>query len=105
MGVAPPPVGVSSPLPRERPALTVVPVVCTVVKKDEVLQLRVDAATKQGRGPKAGRSASRRHTLYLGGAPGEGIFLFKKKIYIYINKYIIKSKSLPTSAYKRSIAK
>ncbi|XP_075883000.1 laminin subunit alpha-5 isoform X3 [Nelusetta ayraudi] len=41
----------------------------TVMKKDEVLQLRVDAATKQGRGPKAGRSASRRHTLYLGGAP------------------------------------
>ncbi|KAM3872260.1 laminin subunit alpha-5 [Diretmus argenteus] len=42
----------------------------TVVKKNNVLQLHVDAASEHSVGPKQGRSAGGKETVYLGGAPG-----------------------------------
>ncbi|KAK1898797.1 Laminin subunit alpha-5 [Dissostichus eleginoides] len=41
----------------------------TVVKKNNVLQLRVDAASEQSVGPKQSRSAGALETVYLGGVP------------------------------------
>ncbi|XP_071369418.1 laminin subunit alpha-4-like [Centroberyx affinis] len=42
----------------------------TVVKKNNVLQLHVDAASEHSVGPKQSRSAGGKDTVYLGGAPG-----------------------------------
>ncbi|XP_069382509.1 laminin subunit alpha-5 isoform X2 [Paralichthys olivaceus] len=42
----------------------------TVVKKNNVLQLHVDAASEHSVGPKQSRSAGAKETVYLGGAPG-----------------------------------
>nr|XP_033943330.1 laminin subunit alpha-5 isoform X2 [Pseudochaenichthys georgianus] len=41
----------------------------TVVKKNNVLQLRVDAASEQSVGPRQSRSAGGLETVYLGGVP------------------------------------
>ena len=48
-------------------------VVCLspVVKKNNVLQLHVDAASEHSVGPKQSRSAGAKETVYLGGVPGE----------------------------------
>ncbi|KAF3860795.1 hypothetical protein F7725_001050 [Dissostichus mawsoni] len=45
----------------------------TVVKKNNVLQLRVDAASEQSVGPKQSRSAGALETVYLGGVPVPGL--------------------------------
>ncbi len=42
-----------------------------VVKKNNVLQLHVDAASEHSIGPKQSRSAGAKETVYLGGVPGE----------------------------------
>uniref|UniRef100_A0A4W5QX50 Laminin G domain-containing protein n=1 Tax=Hucho hucho TaxID=62062 RepID=A0A4W5QX50_9TELE len=41
----------------------------TVMKKSNVLQLHVDAASEHSIGPKQGRSSGAKETVYLGGAP------------------------------------
>lgn len=46
----------------------------TVVKKNNLLQLQVDAVSEHSVGPKQSRLAGAKHTLYLGGAP-EGVTL------------------------------
>uniref|UniRef100_A0A7N6B1R5 Laminin subunit alpha-5 n=1 Tax=Anabas testudineus TaxID=64144 RepID=A0A7N6B1R5_ANATE len=43
----------------------------TVVKKNNVLQLDVDAASENSVGPRQSRSAGTKETVYLGGVPGE----------------------------------
>ncbi|XP_034027667.1 laminin subunit alpha-5 [Thalassophryne amazonica] len=42
----------------------------TVVKKNNILQLHVDAASEHSIGPKLSRSAGAKETVYLGGLPG-----------------------------------
>lgn len=42
-----------------------------VVKKNNLLQLQVDAVSEHSVGPKQSRLAGAKHTLYLGGPPGE----------------------------------
>ncbi|XP_045065442.1 laminin subunit alpha-5 isoform X2 [Coregonus clupeaformis] len=42
----------------------------TIVKKSNVLQLHVDAASEHSVGPKQGRSSGAKGAVYLGGAPG-----------------------------------
>lgn len=64
--------------------------------KEEMLELHVDGVTKQGVGPKAARSGSRRHTLYLGGAPGEVDKHGPSAIYPFLPLCSVKKKSLPT---------
>lgn len=46
----------------------------TVVKKNNVLQLHVDAASERSVGPKQSHSAGAKEPVYLGGAP-DGITL------------------------------
>lgn len=41
-----------------------------VVKKSNVIQLHVDAASEHGVGPKLSRSNGGKETVYLGGVPG-----------------------------------
>lgn len=41
-----------------------------VVKKSNVIQLHVDAASEHGVGPKPSRSNVGKETVYLGGVPG-----------------------------------
>uniref|UniRef100_A0A8C9YTX6 Laminin A chain n=1 Tax=Sander lucioperca TaxID=283035 RepID=A0A8C9YTX6_SANLU len=45
----------------------------TVVKKNNVLQLHVDAASEHSVGPKQSRSAGPKETVYLGGVPIPGL--------------------------------
>uniref|UniRef100_A0A8C4GGV7 Laminin subunit alpha-5 n=1 Tax=Dicentrarchus labrax TaxID=13489 RepID=A0A8C4GGV7_DICLA len=45
----------------------------TVVKKNNVLQLHVDAASEHTVGPKQSRSAGAKETVYLGGVPVPGL--------------------------------
>lgn len=45
--------------------------VSPVVKKNNVLQLDVDAASENSVGPRQSRSAGTKETVYLGGVPGE----------------------------------
>uniref|UniRef100_A0A671Z1U8 Laminin subunit alpha-5 n=1 Tax=Sparus aurata TaxID=8175 RepID=A0A671Z1U8_SPAAU len=45
----------------------------TVVKKNNVLQLHVDAASEHSVGPKQSRSAGAKETVYLGGVPVPGL--------------------------------
>lgn len=41
------------------------------MKNNNLLQLHVDGASEHSVGPKQSRLAGAKHTLYLGGAPGE----------------------------------
>lgn len=42
-----------------------------VVKKNNVLQLQVGALSEHAVGPKQSRSSGAKHSVYVGGVPGE----------------------------------